>query len=128
MSTCDNPFPDEQYKQHTFAKADMSECKFDGVNLSKSHYYAKLNNARFEGSIMAAVAFDDVNLQEASFENINLSSSTFHDINFSNTRISYANLSGVQISDVNLEGMTIDGILVSDLLNAYEKLKEKSDT
>jgi uncharacterized protein YjbI with pentapeptide repeats len=105
--------------------------------------------------------FDDVNMSGAHFENVNLSGSRFHDINFSNVTFTAAQIGGttfkhigppdgshakqrpvtfeegilcdsvfrkvdltnVQLIDCNIEGMTIDGILISDLLDGYRRKK-----
>ncbi|MBK6877477.1 MAG: pentapeptide repeat-containing protein [Ignavibacteria bacterium] len=72
--------------------------------------------------------FDDVNLEGTTFNNINLKNSIFTDINFENTKISNVNMANVELSDCNLSGMTIEGILVLDMFEAYNKLRESDFT
>ena len=55
--------------------------------------------------------FRDVNLANSHFNNINLSGTKFHDINMAN----------VNIDNANLTGMKINGVLVTDMLDAYRK-------
>ncbi len=74
-------------------------------------------------------SYNDVNMSGCSFTTINLSGATFEDINMTGWKVSNANLAGLRIVDANLagasimeahmDGMTIDGILVSDLLEAW---------
>jgi uncharacterized protein YjbI with pentapeptide repeats len=51
-----------------------------------------------------------VALQRASFTDVTLSEATFTDVNLSNA----------SITDSNIGGMRINGVLVSDLFQAYE--------
>ena len=111
MTDKNNPFPDNAFKGYEFAKSNMTNAHFNGVNLSDSRFWAVLKNARFTDCNMEAANFDDVNLGSARFHNINLSGVSFSNINMSN----------VEISDANLDGMRINGVLVSDLFSAYEK-------
>ncbi len=64
--------------------------------------------------------FDDVNFSGATFENVNMSGWRVNNVNLSGLRITRANLAGAAISDARMNGMTINGILVSDLLAAYQ--------
>jgi uncharacterized protein YjbI with pentapeptide repeats len=71
---------------------------------------ADLSESRFAGVKLAKASFDDVNLQTSSFTNVNLGGARFHDVN----------LASATIADANLTGMTINGLLVTDLLRAFE--------
>jgi uncharacterized protein YjbI with pentapeptide repeats len=71
---------------------------------------ARLTGSTFHNVCLGGAAFDDINLQDSTFHNINLAGARFEDVNMSN----------VQISNVHLTGMTINGILVADLLKAYQ--------
>jgi len=74
----------------------------ESADLTESHFYdVQLKGSRFE----------NVSLQHASFRNVSLADATITD----------ATLSGVCITNCNLEGMSIDGIRVSDLLQAYRR-------
>jgi uncharacterized protein YjbI with pentapeptide repeats len=71
----------------------------------------------------------DANLSQSSFRNVNLSNALLDDVNLTRVSISNANMShlairnaclhDMSISDCNTEGATINGILVDDLLAAY---------
>jgi len=106
-----DPFDGPDLSGKSYSRARMCQSNFDGVDLSESRFFAVLSDARFSDTNLARADFDDVNLSEARFHNINLQKASFDNINFSN----------VSISNANLQGMTINGILVSDLLEAYEK-------
>jgi catechol 2,3-dioxygenase-like lactoylglutathione lyase family enzyme len=69
---------------------------------------------------IAGSTFSDVNLENASFQDVNLRMSRFRDINFSGTHITDANLANAAVADSNMKGMTINGVLVSELIRAYE--------
>lgn len=91
---------EQEYMKTTIAcgkqlahRADISESKFDDVNLSRSE-------------------FRNVNMKNVRFEDINLSDAILEKINFNN----------VQISNANYSGMKIEGILVEDLLSTYKKV------
>lgn len=55
------------------------------------------------------------------FEDCNLHGSSIINCYLKDVSISDCNLSGVSISDCNLSGMRINGIAVTDLLDAYNK-------
>ncbi|MGO2232601.1 hypothetical protein B6N13_03595 [Marinomonas sp. UCMA 3892] len=116
-----NPFPNSEYKGFIFSKSDMSGTQFDCVNLSDSKFWVELKNAKFSDSNLEACAFDDVNLSHSTYENINLSCSKFNNVNMSNTSFTNLNLENTEISNANLLGMKINGVLVSDLFEAYER-------
>jgi PhnB protein len=74
-----------------------------------------LSRSGFTNTSLREAQFTDVNLAKAKFTNINLSDATFSDVNLAN----------VAIKDCNVSGMKIQGVLVSELLKAYEKHKHK---
>ena len=121
MTTTNDPFPNKDNKATEFAKADMTDSHFNGVNLSNAKFWAVLTGALFKDCNMADCEFDDVNLGQARFNNINLSNAEFSNMNLSGAKFSGLNMTNVEISDVNIQGMKINGILVSDLLENYEK-------
>ncbi len=121
MTGKSNPFPDIEHKGFVFSKADMTNVKFDGVNLSESYFWAVLRKAEFKDCNMESAIFDDVNLSGSSYENINLSGTTFNNINMSGVSFSNLNMANVDISNANMDGMKINGVLVTDLFDAYEK-------
>ncbi len=116
-----DPFPNSEYKDFTFSKSDMSGTQFNGVNLSNSKFWVVLKNAKFSDSNLESCTFDDVDLSHSTYENINLSNSKFNNINMSNASFTNLSLENADISNANLIGMKINGVLVSDLFEAYEK-------
>ena len=78
-----------------------------------SHPGSSFVDAALSGSI-----FQDVGLQQATFENVALTDAVFKNVC----------LAGVSIVDANLEGTRIDGVLVTDLLQAYQALLRGSGT
>lgn len=121
MSESNDPFPDKNYKAHEFARTDMSGVKFNGVDLTDSHFWAVLKHAQFNDCNLNSAKFEDINLASSSFDNINLSYATFNDINMTGVMFSNLNLKNVEITNANLEGLKIDGILVTDLLEVYKR-------
>lgn len=71
------------------------------ADLSESHFF----NTQLEKS-----TFVDVTLRQASFSDVNLSGASFLNVN----------LADVSIANANLAGMKIDGVLVSELILAYQ--------
>jgi uncharacterized protein YjbI with pentapeptide repeats len=69
-----------------------------------------VTDPRFTNAKMVGSSFDDVNLQRAAFTNVNLSDATFVNVNLTN----------VSIQNANLSGMKINGVLVYDMMQAYE--------
>jgi len=121
MSDKRNPFPDSKFKDFEFSRADMTGTNFNGVDLSNSRFWAVIKGARFTDSNLDSCKFDDVNLSGSVYENVNLSNATFNNINFSGVTLSNLNLSNTEITDANLDGMKINGVLVTDLLDNYDK-------
>lgn len=116
-----NPFSGPQIQGVHYARADMTASNFDGVNLADSRFFAVLTKAKFTDTNLQAADFDDVNLSQTTFNNITLSGATIQNANLSGMRISAATMENTDIKDVNLTGMRINGVLVSDLFDAYEK-------
>jgi uncharacterized protein YjbI with pentapeptide repeats len=73
-----------------------------------------------ENACCPDAAFLNVNLERARFDDVKLTGATFTNLCLGDARISDANLSGLSIEDCDLAGMRINGILVEDLLKAYE--------
>lgn len=115
----ENPFNGEQLQGREYARADMTDVHFNGVQMSGARFWAVLENAVFKDTNLAAASFDDVNLSGASFQNINLTGTTIRDANLSGMTIQSVTMENASISDANLDGMRIDGVLVTDLFAAY---------
>jgi uncharacterized protein YjbI with pentapeptide repeats len=99
--------------------SDISGSLYDDVNMSGS----TINNVN-----LAGCSFRNVNVAGAAFDDANMSGWKVHDVNLSGLKVTKANLQGAAISESRLDGMTIDGILVTDLLTAYEASKPKLAT
>jgi len=72
---------------------------------------ADINESCFVNTKLCMSRFDDVNLESTEFTNANLAATRFSNVNFSHA----------SIDDADLTGMKINGILVSDLLSAYQR-------
>jgi uncharacterized protein YjbI with pentapeptide repeats len=100
---------------------NLSEADFNDVNLSKARFHninmsdICVTAAQIGGALFKHIGPppDKQGRQDrqrpVTFEEMMLCDSTFHKVDLSNVRI----------IDCNLAGMTIDGILVTDLLEAY---------
>ena len=69
-----------------------------------------LTDSQFASSQLIKTRFEDVSLQESTFTNADLGNTRFFDVN----------LAGEVIQDANLTGMAINGMLVTDLIRAFE--------
>jgi hypothetical protein len=69
---------------------------------------------------LAGSSFSDVNLENASFHDVNLRMSRFRDVNLSGASFTDVDLSSASIVDSRLTGLTINGVLVSELIRAYQ--------
>jgi len=90
--------------------SDISGSVYDDVNMSGS----TIGNVNLAGCTLK-----NVKMSGAAFEDANLSGWKIHDAN-SGLRIAKCNLQGAVIADSRLDGMIVNGILVTDLLAAYQ--------
>jgi uncharacterized protein YjbI with pentapeptide repeats len=116
-----NPFDGPQMQGIHHRRADMSGTNFDGVNLAHARFYAVMTSAKFTDTDLNAADFDDVNLADSRFNNVNLSGVAITNANLSRSIISGVTLAHSDIKDADLTGMRINGVLVSDLFDAYER-------
>ncbi len=116
-----NPFDGPQLQNTAYQRADMTGANFDGVNLANARFFAVLTEAVFTDTNLSEADFDDVNLSKSRFHNINLSESSITNANLSGLKISGVTLAGTEIRDADLTAMRINGVLVTDLFDAYEK-------
>ncbi len=105
----------------SFHDVNLSEADFEDVNLSRARFHnINLSEIRVSAVQMGGAIFrhvgppPDKDGQQArqkpvTFEEAMLCDSTFRKVDLSN----------VKLIDCNIQGMTIDGILVTDLLNAF---------
>ena len=80
---------------------------------------------RFEHKAMAESEFIDVNLKASRFDNVNLSGASFNNIAMIGVSFSSVNLKDASITHASIEGMRIRGVLVTELIAAYEELHGK---
>jgi uncharacterized protein YjbI with pentapeptide repeats len=66
-------------------------------------------------------SFTDVKLENAQFQNVNLHQGSFTNVRLSGAAFYNVNLSEASIANSNLTGMKINGVLVSDLIQAYQR-------
>ncbi|MFK8075715.1 MAG: pentapeptide repeat-containing protein [Granulosicoccus sp.] len=121
MSENKDPFPNKDFREYEFERADMTNAYFNGVNLSCARFWAVVEEGRFNDSNLRKSTFNDVNLEESIYENVNLNGARYNNVNLANSSFSNLNLSNVEISDANLQGTRINGVLVSELFEAWEK-------
>ena len=70
---------------------------------------------------LTASRFSDAQLENSSFVNVALQRSSFTDVNLAGASFADVDLSDVCITDSNVSGMRINGVLLSDLIRAYEE-------
>jgi uncharacterized protein YjbI with pentapeptide repeats len=113
-----------------FSDSNMKGSSFKGINLSGASFH----DVSFVGASIAAA-----NLGGAKFKHIGpppdaktgkqekQAPVTFEEMTLSGSTFDKVDLSGVTIRDCNLEGMTINGILVTELLAAYNSKGDGDD-
>jgi uncharacterized protein YjbI with pentapeptide repeats len=121
MGENSNPFDGQTMRDTHYRRADMTGSNFDGVNLTEARFYAVLARATFTDTDLGDAVFDDVNLSGATFNNVNLAGIAVSNTNLSNATFDGVSLVNASINDADLAGMRINGILVTDLLAAYER-------
>jgi len=117
--------------------------------------HAKLTGSRFEDVCLGEAEFDNVSLARAKLHNVNMSDMTidcvqmggttfrhvglppaqretetqrplvFDDCDFNGSAFTNCNLFGVSLNNCNLDGATIDGVLVSELIQAYRASRQR---
>jgi uncharacterized protein YjbI with pentapeptide repeats len=93
-------------------------CRRPAVHVLTGKHCLSVTNADVSGS-----RFDDVNMSGWTLHDVNMSGMRVDEANLAGLHVSNANLAGAQITDCRLEGMTINGVLVTDLLAAYESAR-----
>jgi uncharacterized protein YjbI with pentapeptide repeats len=110
-------FRDAKLASAIFADVDLTNAAFDDV---------KFAGARFADVDLSNAAFGDVKLARAKFADVDLSNAAFDDVNLRLVRFADVDLSGATIDASDLTGMRIDGVLVSDLFDAYQSKERGS--
>ena len=112
----------EDISTSRFDDAKMSQSQFENINLSGSRFHdINFSDVHFSAAQMGGTTFKHIGLPPGSkdkqrpvtFEEATLCDSVFRKVDLSN----------VKLIECNIEGMTIDGILLSELLDAYKRQK-----
>ncbi len=74
-------------------------------------------------SDLAGSVFSDVNLAGGVYTDANLTGSVFDDVNLTGARFHNVKLQDATIEESCIAGLRINGILVTELLEAYEAAK-----
>lgn len=117
-----NPFDGPQMQGIHYRQANMTGANFDGVNLEGAQFYAVMTSARFTDTNLNAATFRDVSLANAQFDDVNLSGAVISNANLSRLTITGVTFAHSDIQDADLTGMRINGVLVSELFDAYERV------
>lgn len=120
-------FEDVNLAGASFQDVNLANADFNDINLS----HARLHNVNLSDLTVSAVQIGgskfccvgpppDEHSKQArqrpvSFDNSMLCDSTFHN----------CDLSGVRITNCNIEGMTIDGMSVTEMIEAYRQARVK---
>lgn len=64
--------------------------------------------------------FSNVKLEGVDFQNVNMRASRFSDVALAGAAFSNVDLSDVSISSANTSGLTVDGVLLSEMIRAYQ--------
>ena len=65
--------------------------------------------------------FEDVNMSGWTLSDVNASGMRADNANFAGFHLDSANLAGARLTDCRLDGMTIHGVLVTEMMRAYER-------
>ena len=126
-----------------FHNVNLSEAEFNDVNLSKAKFHnVNLSEAEFSDVNLSKAKFHNINLSDIRVTAVQIGGATFKHIGpppdkdgrfarqrpvifeeamLGDSTFRKVDLSNVKIVACQIDGMTIDGILVTDLLEAYRK-------
>ncbi len=128
-----NPKENSISKPMNLMHEDISRCRFEDLNMSRSE---------FNGVNLSASRFHDVNFSDFNFAAAQIGGTTFKHIGppdgspeqqrpvtfeegtLRDSVFRKVDMSNVKLSDCNIQGMTIDGVLMSDLLDAFKQNKK----
>jgi uncharacterized protein YjbI with pentapeptide repeats len=91
---------------------DLCGSRFTRVNLS---------GTVLRDVVLTQTQIDDANMTGLRVDNTDLSGSQFTNVSLMGGTIANANLRDLQIIDADMTGMTLNGVLVSDLFQKWEK-------
>ena len=98
-------------------RLDIDNMYLCGSKLTR----VQLSDSEIRMAKLMRMVFDDVNMTELSIHNANMTDARISNVNMTGAVIEQATLKNLAIRDADLTGMTINGILVSDLLENWEK-------
>jgi len=116
-----------------FHNVDMHGTVFNDVNLAGTSFEnINLSKSRFHDINFSDVVFTAAQIGGCHFKHIGLPPDkdgnhprqrpvTFEEATLCDSLFRKVDLSNVKIVESNISGMTIDGVLVTDLLEAYRK-------
>ena len=116
-------FDDVNMDGTKFSNVCLSNANFENINLSKSRFHdINFSDVTFAAAQIGGTTFKHIGpppdkdgkqarQRPVTFEEMMLCDSVFRKVDLSN----------VQVVDCDITGMKIDGILVTDLLEAYGK-------
>jgi len=130
-------FEDLNMRGARFRDVNLSGTEFFDVNLSEAKFdYINMSNASFRNMNLSDLQLHAVQMGGAKFTHMGIHPEAdgtvpkqrpmgFEECDFNNSSFTRCDLSGANLSDCDLEGTRINGILVSDLLKAYENAANK---
>ncbi len=119
--------------KHLAEHANLSGSQFHDVNLAGADFNdVNLSGARFHNINMSDISLTAAQIGGARFKHIGPPPDkdgrqerqrpvTFEEMMLCDSTFRKVDLSNVRITDCNLDGMTIDGMLISDMIEAYSK-------
>jgi uncharacterized protein YjbI with pentapeptide repeats len=125
--------------KHVAEHADISGSEFHDVNLAGADFNnVNMSKAKFHDINFSDVTFTAAQIGGTLFKHIGLPPCktgkqgrqrpvTFEEAMLCDSTFRKVDMSNVKIIDCNIKGMTIDGILVTDMIKAYRKLKPRKE-
>ena len=81
---------------------------------------ADLGGSAFDDVAMARSRMSNADLSMLSLRNANVRGAVFEDVDLTGASFRNTRLADVELADCCVDGMRIDGVLVTELLKAYE--------
>jgi len=129
--------------KHLADNADLSGSRFVNVNLSGVEFdNGNLSGASFNNINLSGAKFHDINFSDVTFQAAQIGGTrfrhigpppdksgqqarqravSFEDMQLCDSTFRNVDLSNVEIVQCNIQGMTIDGVRITDMLDAYRK-------
>ncbi|MFZ6758414.1 pentapeptide repeat-containing protein [Undibacterium sp. Ji50W] len=82
-------------------------------------------HAMEDNKLLQGRNFHNVDLANSNFDQVQLRASSFHSVDMEACRFRDISFVNVTMEACDFTGMRIDGVLVSDMLQAYEESKKK---